>query len=139
MLKDNLLKYGVLRCRDLVELYYGMRIVTRSVWSSPTNVTGQTNLLLNQDSRRIRYEILMANFDGTFLDVSMGPTREFAASNAFKYVVPGQSSMVVERNFITDGDAVTEAVYAFPNGNNFNISLRETILTPAPVDEVPLG
>lgn len=141
-LKDNLLKYGVLRTRDLVELYFGWRMVaavTETLNGLNTDVAG---LLLSQDSRRIRYEINMANPDpANPLSVGLASTLDGVDNNPQIYQIPPSSTLVVKRSFLTDLDAVTWSVFmkAVQASDLFEISTRETFLTPAPVDELPLA
>ena len=57
----NILKYGILRCRDLVELYFGARMVaTVAELASPVG-TANPQLIFGDDLRRISYEIVLTN------------------------------------------------------------------------------
>lgn len=138
-LKDNLLKYGVLKCRDLVELYYGWRMVTDIIETDNQLDSGVTGPLLQQDPRRIAYDIIMTNYAGTNLEVNFGKTFDLANTAAENYVVGPNSTVVVSKNFLTDLDAVTLPVFINSTGTGFQISTRETFLTPVGVDELPLG
>jgi hypothetical protein len=139
-LKDNLLKYGVLSCRDLVELYYGARMVvsiTENAFSIPDD--GSVIPLLLQDPRRIRYEINWQNQNAIDVVFSYGsPAAMDLGTNEALVLAPGTGG-TFERNWITDQEGVCLALSASGFAGAFGVSTRETFLTPAPVDEVPLG
>lgn len=138
-LKDNLLKYGVLKCRDLVELYYGWRVVVSITETNPPVNDASTVQILQLDLRRIRYEIILANSGG-------GPISAFIATNPDlvntvpqSYFVEAGDTVQIERDFLTDMEGVTLPLWCAIANNGLFVSVRETFLTPAPIDEVPLG
>ena len=139
MLKDNLLKYGVLRCRDLVELYYGARMVATLLEGGPNFTGGVQFHLLSQDPRRIAYEIIIANPDATPYSFSLGTPASFDAGTNQTYEIPAHDEIIIERSFLTGLDSVTMAVDGNLPASLMSIATREIFLTPAPVDEVPLG
>ena len=47
--------------------------------------------------------------------------------------------MIIKRSFLTDFETVCLAQWFINVDANASISARTVILTPAPVDEVPLG
>jgi hypothetical protein len=140
VLKDNLLKYGVLTCRDLVELYYGWRIVSFLKETSGPVSTGNPQLLIDQDPRRISYEITLSSAsDAGVAIISIGTQTDVQQGLGQDYYLQPQTTIVVRRSFLTDLDTVCQEVW-FTNADGFgDIEAREVILTPAPVDEVPLG
>jgi hypothetical protein len=137
---DPTIQFGILKCRDLVQLFYGVRLVASILEQDNQLTTGQTGPLIAQDPRRIRYEIIMGNYDTAYLYVGIAETLDeltAAAGPPQTYVVPPASTIIVERNWITDLDAVTLPLFVQPIGTSFVISTRETFLTPAPIDEGP--
>lgn len=138
-LTENLLKYGVLRCRELVELYFGWRMVTDLVENFPYFTATEQFVLMAQDPRRIRYEIVVENLDVIPQIMQIGSPRAFASSNAEQYsILPGDTKRIM-RDFLTDLDGVTIEVDCIASALTLGITTRETFLTPAPVDELPLG
>lgn len=134
------IKYGVLRTRDLVELYFGARMVVSLVEKSPTIAVGTTAVVLQQDPRRIRYElVLTSSFNGA-LSVLVGSPASFEAGTAALYRAVTNGQIVIERDFLTDMEGVCLPVAIQPTaaeGSPAIASTRETFLTPAPVDEFP--
>jgi hypothetical protein len=134
---DPTIKYGILRTRDLVELYYGARMVTDLV----ENFFGSfsdTYALLSQDPRRIKYEIIMANTSPSENEtVQMGSPRTVASGLAQIYWMRPGETIIVTRDFFTDLDSVCIEVDVQFQGPDVQISTRETFLTPTPVDEGP--
>lgn len=139
-LKDNLLKYGVLRCRELVELYFGWRMVSfiREQVLAPA-ASGTTYVLLQQDPRRIAYDIVFANPDNTTLLAAIGTPQGWGLGNTPLYNIPPGDTLIISRNFLTSLDSVTEEIDYQVSSTDLQVSTIETILTPAPVDEVPLA
>lgn len=139
MPSDNLLKYGVLRCRDLVELYFGARMVMALVENN-VEADGTIQTIINQDQRRIRYEIVAVNLSAIAPNFfNTGSRLAFANGTPAQYMIPPGATIVITRDFFTDGDAVCIEVQAQAQLSTVGFSTRETFLTPAPVDEVPLG
>jgi hypothetical protein len=131
------IKYGILSTRDLVELYLGARTVV-TIIENQTNTGASSPVVLNQNPSRIRYEVILGNSNVVGInaltlaspaacDSGFGPTY---------FLNPGQT-IVIERNFETDGEAVCLPLNCAPIHGLTTISTRETILTPLPADESP--
>lgn len=138
-LKDNLLKFGVLRCRELVELYFGWRLVASVIEKSNNLDNTKPQLILGQDPRRIRYEIIVTNPDATAHNCYLDASPDAVTNIASEYAIAPHSSLIIERTFLSDLDAVTMPVWGQAGAAGLSVATRETFLTPAPVDEVPLG
>jgi len=138
-LTENLLKYGVLKCRDLVELYFGWRyVVTISENAFTPSMTPY--LILNQDPRRIRYEIWINVVNVVAgATVLLGSPAAIDAGTAPNLQPFSFYNGPLVRDWITDGEAVTLPVMVSDGTGVIIFSTRETFLTPAPVDELPLG
>jgi hypothetical protein len=135
----NILKYGILKCRDLVELYYGARMVVQVLENAiiPTaNVQGQ---LLGQDIRRLKYEIVVANTDAVAHFFEVGSPASMDIGTNTEYFLAANTSFTIERSFLTELEGVTLELAYFTDSALVQIGTRALILTPAPVDEVPLG
>jgi hypothetical protein len=130
-------KFGTLRTRDLVELFYGNRIVVSVIEKrfTPDSVSRLT--LMTPDTRRISYEIVIINdgIVGHFTAVGTGAAIDQNRAENFA-VLPG-SSIIIRRNFITEMENVCLDVVALATSADIQYSTRETFLTPAPVDEIP--
>jgi hypothetical protein len=133
---DNL-KSGILRTRDLVELYLAGRMVV-TILENLTNTGAASPVVLLQNPSRIRYEVILGNnnvvgINGVEIaspaacDSGFGPTY---------FLNPGQT-IVIQRDYQTDGEAVCLPLNCVPIHGVTMISTRETILTPLPVDESP--
>lgn len=136
----DILKYGILKCRDLVELYYGARMVTFIKQSefSLSSSTPQT-VILGRDPRRIAYELTLCSHPGVSTTMAIGTDAEIAAGQATIYDLGPSAPIIIPRSFLTYLDAVTAGLQALVSAGDVEVSLLEIILTPAPVDEVPLG
>jgi hypothetical protein len=134
---DPTIAFSILKCRDLVQLYYGARLVASVIENTFALATNAQQLLFGQDPRRIKYEIIVQNLQTTAADIEMGtPSADDASTDQFYAILPG-NSLVVSRDFLTDLDSVCLAIELFNNGVPVIVSTRETFLTPAPVDEGP--
>ena len=120
-----------------MQLYYGARLVAFIKETVPNIPSATPTLLVGQDPRRIRYELIFTNFDSGPLDILLGQTLDALTTIGLEYQVPENSTLIIERSFLTDLDGVTVSVFCNATGSGFTISSRETILTPAPVDEGP--
>lgn len=129
---------GILRCRELVTLYYGFPIVTDVREMLAFGLANGSGLLLQPDPRRIRYEIWISNSDVNELFTTLAKSLDGLASTRQEIITNSFNTTFIQRTFLTDMDAVTLPVYYATTGNNWQIATRETFLTPAPVDEVPL-
>ena len=138
-LTENLLKYGVLKCRDLVELYYGWRIVTFAVETKYLPGAATLVQILQQDTRRIKYEIILNNESNAGDDIQIGTPDAIAAGTSWDISIAPADSYTINRSFLTDLDAVVQPLWAEGDLGNIACYVRETFLTPSPVDEVPLG
>ena len=139
MLKDNLLKYGVLKCRDLVELYFGWRAVTTVIQIGYSPTATVPFQLFGPDPRRIRYEVIFASFDAASQEADLATKAALDSGNHEIYAVPPGGTIKIERNFLTDLEAVTLDQWCALGTATLFVSTRQTFLTPAPVDEVPIG
>lgn len=130
---------GIVRCRDLVELLYGVPMVTSvtAAWFGVGSVAGVTQILL-QDSRRIRYELVFLNSGLLPDDCIFNHNGDFTATAYQEVYLSAGSVFIIERDFRSDLDAVTLPLFVLGPGSNIAIGVRETFLTPAPVDEIPL-
>jgi len=126
---------GIVRCRDLVQLYYGARMAT-DVAEDAFDITqgAAPTQILKADSRRIKYEIQITITGGGGI-VILGSPRAFAAGTPQNYALSGNMTVVVERDFLTDLDAVVGDLLCMSEFINAVITTRETFLTPLPVDE----
>jgi hypothetical protein len=131
------LKFGILKARDLVELYYGARMVANIVENSfpPTSTPAQ---LIGRDPRRISYELVLSEGSGAaFATVIIGSEASFDLGTGEQYFIPPGASIVVRRDFFTDLDAVALEVWVQLGQGAAQVSAREVFLTPIPADELP--
>lgn len=129
---------GVLKCNDLVELYYGFPLRTIVRAQSISSVAGQQPLL-TPDPRRIKYEIVCVNLAAsTPAGIVIGTPAELGTENALEIQALAGGQAVIERSWILDLDSVVEALVYEVQFGTFIISTRETILTPPGVDVIPL-
>lgn len=137
MPNDNAIKFGILKTRDLVELWYGARMVVQ-VRATLFNLQASTVVqILQPDPRRIRYEIVFENFDPGPATFDLGTQAEQDSGNTLEYQVPTGASVVVTRTWLDDLEGVTLEQTASTDVANTRVGVRETILTPIPVDEMP--
>jgi len=136
-MNDDAIKYGILKCRDLVQLYYGARMVVSIIENNILASAGSSSDLFALDPRRIRYEIVVMNGSGGDATFTVGTPAADQAGTDEQYAIGAGQNVVIDRNFITDFDAVTLPQTLFASGGNLSVSTRETFLTPAPVDEIP--
>lgn len=140
-MQPDSIKYGILRVRDLATLYYGVPMVADEKYSGFTLAENTTTEILTINSRRIYYEIVLSlnSSTGSAL-VQVGPRSQIEASNVGTIALWAGENLQINRSFREELDLVakglsvnvassaTASVYAF---------VREVILTPAPVDEIP--
>jgi len=138
-LTENLLKYGVLRCIELTELYFGWRMVTSLTENYVSVSTSAPFQVLGQDPRRIRYEIITTNSGMADILVTFNDSLDNVNNIGTTYGIPAGETLIIERSFLTDLDAVTIPVWGGTTASSIAMATRETFLTPAPVDELPLG
>jgi hypothetical protein len=137
MPKDNAIKFGILKCRDLVQLYYGARMVASLVENNP-GIGATAVTVIAPDPRRIRYEVILANNDpANHIQFQIGSYGSINAGTAQIYNVEPGASLTIERDFFTDLDAVCLALEATVSAGSGVLCTRETFLTPIPVDETP--
>jgi hypothetical protein len=94
-------------------------------------------MLFGQDPRRIKYEIYIENASNSEATVDMGTLADIDAGNTVEFQIIPLGTMVITRNFLTDLDTVTLEQWVTGTSDNIGISIRETFLTPAPIDEGP--
>lgn len=131
---------GILRCRDLVTLYYGVPMVTIDVYTYPVFSNGVAVQLASNNPRRIGWTLLFENFDSAnpgYFRICDNPD-QVVSGQALEYTVGSNSTYTVERSFLTALDAVSLPIWmAVSNSNELAVSLRETLLSPPPLDELP--
>jgi hypothetical protein len=133
----------ILGCQQLVELYYGVRMIAAIKESSFIVEDGDTVQVLQPDPRRIRYEI--AFFASAPVGESiayLGTPQAMDSSTAevvLSGVVPAGGTLGVynriERSFLSDLDLVTLPQMVRSVGFGVDVTVRETFLTPLPTDE----
>ena len=131
--------FGILRTRDLVELYYRGRMAVQVIENTPSIGDADGTLLFTQDPRRIRYEIILVNISTTTPSLVQIGSRVGQQSGAapFYFVAPS-GNLIITRNFRTDMEGVTlEQILSLTSGPSPSARTRVTILTPLPVDEEP--
>lgn len=130
---------GILKCRDLVQLFYGLPMVAAVIESNVEINAGDTAPILSADPRRIKYEIVLTNAGTTTDQIAIGTPSAIDLGTALEVGAPAGESYTIKRDFFTDLDSVCIALSAQALANNWVVSVRETFLTPAPVDEIPAG
>lgn len=133
---------GILRTRDLVELYYQGRMVVQVKSNQISISTGAPTQILQQDPRRIRYELIFEQFVPTAsAAVDIGTPTEIAQSTSMEFILLGESNYTIIRDFRSDMEGVCIELSAQPSvltgAPSVTVSSRETFLTPLPVDELP--
>jgi hypothetical protein len=132
------LLYGVLRTRDLVELYYGRRMVVnvrQTAWSPTLGVPLE---ILQQDPRRIRYEIVIECTGTARIYTDIGTQADQDSENTLEYQTQVGENTIIERNFLSDMEGVTLqqiALFTSAGAGAPVVAVRETFLSPLPVDE----
>lgn len=135
------IKYGILRGRELAALYYGAWMVADEKYSGYTLAENTTTEILQTNTRRIYYEIVLSlnSVTGSAI-VQVGPRSQIEAGNVGNIALWPSENLEINRSFREELDLVTKglsvnvassataSVYAF---------VREVILSPAPVDEIP--
>ena len=101
----------------------------------PTNPFG--TILMTQDPRRIRYEIILANTSGASVQFILGTQAAVVSGNVAEYSVMPGDTLIIERNFRSDMEGVVLDQMLQAVSGVITPSVRETILTPLPVDEEP--
>jgi hypothetical protein len=128
---------GILKCRDLVELYYGFPMVgdVREQLVYVQAASGVTPVV-EPDPRRIRLELTLANVNGAFSSLFLGTRTQMDTGKAAVYTLPAHSTLILTRDFLTDLDTVCLPMLARSSVGNWEVFVRETILTPTPIGEV---
>ncbi|MGA7885881.1 MAG: hypothetical protein WCA44_09070 [Acidobacteriaceae bacterium] len=135
------IKYGILRARELATLYYGAWMVGDEKYSGFTLAEDTTTDILQTNPRRIQYEIVLSlnSADGVAV-IQIAPRSQIEAGNVGNIALWAGENLQITRTFLTELDLVTKglsvkvastataSVYAF---------VREVLLSPAPVDEIP--
>ena len=119
--------------------YYGVPMVSFIAYSNVKPGSVSDTKVMGLDPRRIKYELALANFSNAPDDIVIGSKTAVDSGAAPDYEIPANTTVIITRTFLTDLDSITEEQWAFGDNGNITIYVRETILTPAPVDEVPLG
>lgn len=130
---------GILKCRDLVQLFYGLPMVANEIYSNVQIPAGSSAPILSADPRRIKYEIVLTNLGATTDLIEIGTPSALDLHQALIVGVAAGESYTIKRDFFTDLDSVCLPLSALTGTNLWVVSIRETFLTPAPVDEIPAG
>jgi len=130
-----LTKLGIVRCRDLVQLYYGARMVTAIVEKQSVLSTTSVQQILAPDPRRIKYEVVFACNPTGPDDFEVGGQTACENGQGQEYNIAANTSIRIERSFLTDLDEVSDSLYASGDNGNITVSTREVFLQPLPVDE----
>lgn len=132
------IKFGILRTRDLVELYYQGRMVV-NVAENELAINGNTQTnILQQDPRRIRYEIIItAENPASTTNINIGSPAAVTGSTCELYFLAANQNIVIIRDFRSDMEGVVLPIDILGSnpGTGIVVSTRETFLTPLPVDE----
>lgn len=124
-----------LRCRDLVALLYGRRVAMTTKYTE-TTMTGAALQVLTKDPRRIRLEIQITFPTVSALSVArIGNQIAIQSGIGERFMSGAETTYTLDRNFFDDGDAVCEELWVTSSLGIQIISVRETLLTPLPVDE----
>lgn len=141
MLGDNKDLGFVRRCRDIAEIWLGTRWTTILAENQFGSLAAITQIV-KPDPRRIRYEIVLSEISGAgsiLVGLSQAnKTVGIFGQLAMLYALPASGSQTITRDYRTDGDNVTAAVFALVTvggGGAGAISVRETLLATLPVDE----
>ena len=131
------IRFGILKTRDLVQLYYGARMVANIIEAEPSN-SGPPAPLIGADPRRVKYEIIISEGSGAaFAIAAVGSQASFDAGTSAIYSIPPGGTVVISRDFFTDLDSVCLELWGAIVGGQISFSTRETFLTPIPIDEAP--
>lgn len=133
---DNI-KLGVLRTRDLVELYLAGRMAVRTQYTPFIDLGTAPVKIASFNAARIAIEIVIANTALAHNAITVGPSLDFVANLWNPYQFASYGFAVITRDYQRDLDGVVEEVWAQANTINSTAVVRETILTPLPVDETP--
>jgi hypothetical protein len=125
----------ILKCRDLVELYYGARMVTATRHKTILFSASVQAQILTVDPRRIGFNLVLGNEGAASILISISDTQTDIANNALLYDVPVGGSILVNRSFLSDLDSVSSELWMLCGDTNLDVSVRETFLTPLPEDE----
>lgn len=126
----------VLGCRELVRQFFGRRVKMFTRYTRINPAANTATQLLKTDPRRIRYEITISSTNAATQQGLLGPLAVIQAGNAQAWELSiTLLTFQVERDYLTDGDAVVEEIWAQSNNAAMIFSARETLLTPLPVDE----
>jgi hypothetical protein len=136
---ENLLKYGILRARDIAALYYGARMVAFAKYSFFSVGKFDRVQILGPDPRRIKFELYLFNTGSAASDINIADDIETLNTAPLDVSAGPGLTVVIRRTFLSDLDAVCLPLWVVPIVNTWTVSVRETLLTPAPVDEVPLA
>lgn len=129
------LKSRILSARQLVELYFGVGMVTNIV-ENFQNLLAVTSVILGPDPRRIKYEIILANTSATLpTSVQIGFSGGIDLNAPQVYNLAPGATIVIERTFFSDLDSVTLPLWGVASGNGCFVSTREVFLTPPAVTE----
>lgn len=140
MPSQNILKYGVLRARDLAELYYGWRLVGVALPIVQIDTSSATpQQILQPDPRRYKWIVTMCNDGGNSVECIFGRSSDVTQGTGVPYTLATQTTLEIQRNWLADLDVVTDELWMLVENASVRVAIQQFILTPAPVDEVPLA
>lgn len=134
------IRFGILRARDLSELYWGARTVVLAKTTLnvvPNHSSPIAQQVLQNNPARIAYELFCACDGGGDGSLYLYPSADLTSSNALRLNVLTDSTIIINRDWTRYGDALTQELWAGSTGNQFHLTTVEYILTPTPVDEIP--
>lgn len=134
------IRFGILKARDLVELYFGARMVIDQRYAQQTvnnHATPLAQQILTANPARIAYELFLACAGGGDGSIYLWPNADLTAANSLRINVLGDSTVVINRDWLRYGDSLTRELWAGSTGNQFFVSTVEYLLTPLPVDNLP--
>jgi hypothetical protein len=127
---------NLVTCRALLQVDYGRAFATTILESNPSSAT-QPMQIMSKNPSRIRYEVVIANIAGAAnTALRVGSQIAVQSGGGLKLSFQNNGVFYLVRDFKTDGDMVTAELWANAPTLTSNVSVRETILTPLPVDEL---
>jgi hypothetical protein len=122
----------------LVELYYAGRMVVSVTYTRFLFNPGDIQQVLSQDPRRIRYELVISGSDMAQTgQVIIGTSTAIDDGTAQVYSYNAGVTIQIERDFRSDMEGVCLPLFCEDGAGGTFISVRETFLTPLPIDEEP--
>jgi hypothetical protein len=127
---------GIKSARHLVELYFGVQMVTGVSESVFAPSAGINTLILGPDPRRIKYELIFANTGVSNDILILGSPATLDTENGNSYSLNEGETIIIERTFFADLDAVTLPLAVRTLNGEINVSVREVYLSPASLEQL---